>query len=151
MGDDIGWENLGSYHQGLMLDATPNLDRLLASTDQTATSWQAWWLGDDRRWLDSCSGAAEGVEASLSIDCPFYMGPTHLSGDGAVICLTGKRAILRQRRLESRRRIAGNVGVRNGVAELAAGHSDDRLAGRFAPIGSLGFSDHTGDTNCGSI
>src|SRR5271167_2864371 len=28
MGDDIGWENLGSYHQGLMLDTTPNLDKL---------------------------------------------------------------------------------------------------------------------------
>ena len=28
MGDDIGWENLGSYHQGLMLDATPYLDKL---------------------------------------------------------------------------------------------------------------------------
>ena len=28
MGDDIGWSNLGSYHQGLMLNATPNLDRL---------------------------------------------------------------------------------------------------------------------------
>ena len=24
MGDDIGWENLGAYHQGLLLDATPN-------------------------------------------------------------------------------------------------------------------------------
>src|SRR5450432_2599711 len=30
MGDDIGWENLGSYHQGLMLDTTPNLDKLAA-------------------------------------------------------------------------------------------------------------------------
>jgi len=30
MGDDIGWENLGSYHQGLMLDVTPNLDKLAA-------------------------------------------------------------------------------------------------------------------------
>jgi len=28
MGDDIGWNNLGSYHQGLMLNATPNLDKL---------------------------------------------------------------------------------------------------------------------------
>jgi arylsulfatase A-like enzyme len=28
MGDDIGWSNLGSYHQGLMLNATPNLDKL---------------------------------------------------------------------------------------------------------------------------
>ena len=25
------------------------------------------------------------MKASLSIDCPFYMGPTHLSNDGAVI------------------------------------------------------------------
>ncbi|TYL93431.1 arylsulfatase [Bradyrhizobium rifense] len=30
MGDDIGWNNLGSYHQGLMLNATPNLDKLAA-------------------------------------------------------------------------------------------------------------------------
>jgi arylsulfatase A-like enzyme len=28
MGDDIGWFNLGSYNQGIMLDATPNLDKL---------------------------------------------------------------------------------------------------------------------------
>jgi hypothetical protein len=28
MGDDIGWFNLGSYDQGIMLGATPNLDRL---------------------------------------------------------------------------------------------------------------------------
>jgi arylsulfatase A-like enzyme len=30
MGDDIGWANLGSYNQGLMLETTPNLDRLAA-------------------------------------------------------------------------------------------------------------------------
>ena len=28
MGDDIGWSNLGAYNQGMMLDATPNLDQL---------------------------------------------------------------------------------------------------------------------------
>ena len=28
MGDDVGWENIGAYHQGLMYDTTPNLDRL---------------------------------------------------------------------------------------------------------------------------
>jgi arylsulfatase len=27
MGDDIGWFNLGSYNQGIMLNATPNLDK----------------------------------------------------------------------------------------------------------------------------
>src|SRR6267154_4611079 len=30
MGDDIGWFNLGSYNQGSMLGATPNLDKLAA-------------------------------------------------------------------------------------------------------------------------
>jgi arylsulfatase A-like enzyme len=28
MGDDIGWFNLGSYNQGIMLETTPNLDHL---------------------------------------------------------------------------------------------------------------------------
>jgi arylsulfatase A-like enzyme len=28
MGDDIGWENIGAYHQGLMYNTTPNLDKL---------------------------------------------------------------------------------------------------------------------------
>jgi hypothetical protein len=40
MGDDIGWENLGSYHQGLMLDATPNLDKL-ASQGMRFTDYYA--------------------------------------------------------------------------------------------------------------
>jgi hypothetical protein len=34
-GDDVGWENLGSYHQGLMLDATPNLDKLASKGKQS--------------------------------------------------------------------------------------------------------------------
>src|SRR5271154_632189 len=28
MGDDIGWENIGAYHQGMMYDTPPNLDQL---------------------------------------------------------------------------------------------------------------------------
>ena len=28
MGDDVGWENIGAYHQGLMYNTTPNLDKL---------------------------------------------------------------------------------------------------------------------------
>ncbi|MEY4580904.1 MAG: hypothetical protein RL701_5607 [Pseudomonadota bacterium] len=30
MGDDIGWSNIGVYHQGMMSGRTPNLDRLAA-------------------------------------------------------------------------------------------------------------------------
>ena len=28
MADDIGWFNIGAYHQGIMASRTPNLDRL---------------------------------------------------------------------------------------------------------------------------
>jgi arylsulfatase len=28
MGDDIGWFNIGAYHQGMMAGKTPNLDKL---------------------------------------------------------------------------------------------------------------------------
>ena len=28
MGDDVGWFNIGAYHQGMMASRTPNLDRL---------------------------------------------------------------------------------------------------------------------------
>ena len=27
MGDDVGWFNIGAYHQGIMSGKTPNLDR----------------------------------------------------------------------------------------------------------------------------
>src|SRR4030095_2942301 len=30
MGDDIGWFNIGAYHQGIMASRTPNIDRLAA-------------------------------------------------------------------------------------------------------------------------
>lgn len=30
MGDDVGWFNIGAYHQGVMASRTPNLDRLAA-------------------------------------------------------------------------------------------------------------------------
>ena len=30
MGDDVGWFNVGAYHQGIMSGKTPNLDRLAA-------------------------------------------------------------------------------------------------------------------------
>src|SRR5438552_16567617 len=30
MGDDVGWFNVGAYHQGIMSGKTPNLDQLAA-------------------------------------------------------------------------------------------------------------------------
>jgi arylsulfatase A-like enzyme len=31
MGDDVGWYNIGAYHQGIMAGKTPNLDKLAAA------------------------------------------------------------------------------------------------------------------------
>jgi hypothetical protein len=33
MGDDIGWLNIGAYHQGLMAGRTPNLDKMVLTTN----------------------------------------------------------------------------------------------------------------------
>src|ERR1700760_723749 len=40
MGDDVGWLNIGAYHQGLMAGRTPNLDRL-ASEGMRFTDYYA--------------------------------------------------------------------------------------------------------------
>jgi hypothetical protein len=37
-GDDIGWYNIGAYHQGIMAGRTPNLDRLAARAPGPTTS-----------------------------------------------------------------------------------------------------------------
>jgi hypothetical protein len=40
MGDDIGWSNVGAYHQGLMYSTTPNLDQM-ASEGMRFTDYYA--------------------------------------------------------------------------------------------------------------
>ena len=36
MGDDVGWFNIGAYHQGIMSGKTPNLDKLAVPTSSPA-------------------------------------------------------------------------------------------------------------------
>ena len=38
MGDDVGWFNVGAYHQGIMSGKTPNLDRLAAKACGSPTT-----------------------------------------------------------------------------------------------------------------
>jgi arylsulfatase A-like enzyme len=40
MGDDVGWSNIGAYHQGVMYSVTPNLDKL-ASEGMRFTDYYA--------------------------------------------------------------------------------------------------------------
>jgi arylsulfatase len=39
MGDDIGWFNLGFYHQGIMAGKTPNLDKLASEGMRFTVRW----------------------------------------------------------------------------------------------------------------
>src|SRR5271170_8510565 len=71
------------------------------------------------RQFNSRSVAGESVDTRRPVDAPFDMGSADSPGDDAVIGLTEKRAILRHGRLEGWRRIAGSLGVRHCVAELA--------------------------------
>ena len=49
MGDDIGWFNLGSYNQGIMLETTPNLDKL-ATEGMRFTDYYAEASSNSRFW-----------------------------------------------------------------------------------------------------
>ena len=72
MGDDVGWENIGAYHQGLMYETTPNLDKL---------------AGDGMRFTDyyaepSCTaGRANFITGEL----PIRTGLTTVGQAGAKI------------------------------------------------------------------
>ena len=41
MGDDVGWFNIGAYHQGIMSGKTPNLDKLAAQEGMRFTDYYA--------------------------------------------------------------------------------------------------------------
>jgi hypothetical protein len=45
MGDDIGWFNIGAYHQGMMAGRTPNLDKL-ANEGMRFTDYYAEAIGE---------------------------------------------------------------------------------------------------------
>jgi Sulfatase len=58
MGDDVGWFNVGAYHQGIMSGKTPNLDKLAAQgvASPTTTPRQV---------------ARRGGRTSSPVNCPF--------------------------------------------------------------------------------
>ena len=61
MGDDIGWFNIGAYHQGIMSGKTPNLDKL-ASQGMRFTDYYA---------EASCTA---GAPISSPANFPFALG-----------------------------------------------------------------------------
>jgi hypothetical protein len=68
-GDDVGWENIGAYHQGLMYNTAPNLDKLAGEgmrftdyyAEPSCTAGRANFITGE---FPSCATALNGVAAS---------------------------------------------------------------------------------------
>jgi arylsulfatase A-like enzyme len=81
MGDDVGWYNVGAYHQGIMSGKTPNLDRL-ASEGMRFTDYYA---------EASCTaGRANFITGEL----PIRTGLTTVGQAGADVGLPAEAATL---------------------------------------------------------
>ena len=81
MGDDIGWFNIGAYHQGMMAGRTPNLDKL-ASGGMRFTDYYA---------EASCTaGRANFITGEL----PIRTGMTTVGQAGSPVGLPAEAATL---------------------------------------------------------
>jgi len=83
MGDDIGWFNLGAYHQGMMAGKTPNLDKL-ASQGMRFTDYYAE--------ASSTAGRANFITGQL----PIRTGLTTVGRAGSPIGLPAQAPTLAQ-------------------------------------------------------
>ena len=81
MGDDIGWFNLGAYHQGIMAGKTPNLDKL-ASEGMRFTDYYAE--------ASSTAGRANFITGQL----PIRTGMTTVGQAGSPIGLPAEAPTL---------------------------------------------------------
>lgn len=83
MGDDIGWFNIGAYHQGIMAGKTPNLDKL-ASEGMRFTDYYAE--------ASSTAGRANFITGQL----PIRTGLTTVGQAGSPIGLPAQAPTLAQ-------------------------------------------------------
>jgi arylsulfatase len=81
MGDDVGWFNIGAYHQGIMSGKTPNLDKL-ASQGMRFTDYYA---------EASCTA---GRANFLTGELPIRTGLTTVGQAGAEVGLPAEAATL---------------------------------------------------------
>ncbi len=75
MGDDIGWSNVGAYHQGLMYSTTPNLDKIASEgmrftdyyAEPSCTAGRANFITGE---LPICTGMTTVGQAGAKIGIP---------------------------------------------------------------------------------
>ncbi len=75
MGDDVGWFNIGAYHQGIMAARTPNLDRLAAEgmrftdyfAEASCTAGRANFITGE---LPICTGLTTVGQAGADVGIP---------------------------------------------------------------------------------
>ena len=81
MGDDVGWYNIGAYHQGMMAGRTPNLDRL-ATEGMRFTDYYA---------EASCTA---GRAAFITGELPIRTGMTTVGQAGAKLGLPAEASTI---------------------------------------------------------
>ena len=115
MGDDVGWENIGAYHQGLMYNTTPNLDKL---------------AGEGMRFTDyyaepSCTaGRANFITGEL----PIRTGLTTVGQAGAKIGMPDEAPTIATA-------LKDTVGPRNLIHSFATDVDDATVEPRWGKIG----------------
>jgi len=84
MGDDVGWFNIGAYHQGIMSGKTPNLDKLAA---------------DGMRFTDYYAEASctAGRANFITGEIPLRTGLTTVAKPAPMSVFLTRRARLRRR------------------------------------------------------
>src|SRR5262249_42902676 len=81
MGDDVGWFNIGAYHQGIMSGKTPNLDRL---------AWQGLRSPDYSAEASCPAGRANFITGEI----PLRTGLTTVGQAGADVGIPDQAATL---------------------------------------------------------
>ena len=117
MGDDVGWFNIGAYHQGMMSGKTPNLDKL-ASQGMRFTDYYA---------EASCTA---GRGNFITGEIPLRTGLTTVGQAGADVGLPDQAATigiaLKARWAHHRRHGQGKEG-RQAILHLAQHHTHAHL------------------------
>ena len=91
MGDDVGWFNIGAYHQGIMSGKTPNLDKLAA---------QGMRFTDYYAEASCTAGRANFITGEM----PLRTGLTTVGQAGADVGIPDQAATIAQRAQGSRLR-----------------------------------------------
>src|SRR5271163_2210284 len=128
MGDDIGWFNIGAYHQGIMSGKTPNLDKLAA---------EGMMFTDYYAEASCTAGRAQFITGEL----PIRTGMTTVGQAGSPVGLPGQ-AVTIATALKSMGYETGQFGKNHLDDQYKFRHSNHGFDGLFGYLDHLDAMEH---------